>query len=91
MKRDVLYSLSTLQRYKQSALQKKELKAFFGKYFNENTICINFQFHDSKSRESCLIISICRQACFKGCSPKEAVITNSFVERLEKIHENIKA
>ena len=37
---DVLYSLSTLQRYKQSALRKKELIAFFGEYFNENTICI---------------------------------------------------
>ena len=34
---DVLYSLSTLQRCKQSALRKKE---FFGEYFNENTICI---------------------------------------------------
>ena len=37
---DVLYSLSTLQRYKKSALRKKELIAFFGEYFNENTICI---------------------------------------------------
>ena len=37
---DVLYSLPTLQRYKQSALRKKELIAFFGKYFNENALCI---------------------------------------------------
>ena len=37
---DVLYSLSTLQRYKQSALRKKELIAIFGEYFNKNTICI---------------------------------------------------
>ena len=36
---DVLYSLPTLQRYKQSALRKKELIAFFGEYLNENTIC----------------------------------------------------
>ena len=43
-----LYSLSTLQRYVQSALRKKELIAFFGEYFNENTICIDFQFHDPK-------------------------------------------
>ena len=34
---DVLYSLSTLQRCKQSALRKKE---FFGEYFNENTFCM---------------------------------------------------
>ena len=38
VKRDILYSLSTLQRDKQSALRKKELKAFFGEYFNENAI-----------------------------------------------------
>ena len=42
---------STLQRYKQSTLQKKELIAFFGKYFNENTICVYFEFHDPKSRD----------------------------------------
>ena len=33
----------------QSALRKKEWIAFFGDYFNENTICIDFQFHDPKS------------------------------------------
>ena len=32
---DALYSLSALQRYKQSALQIKELIGFFGEYFNE--------------------------------------------------------
>ena len=37
---DVLYSPSALQRYKQKALLKKELIAFFGEYLNENTICI---------------------------------------------------
>ena len=42
---------STLQRYKQSTLRKKELIAFFRKYFNENTICIYFEFHDPKSRD----------------------------------------
>ena len=26
---------------------------------NENTICIDFQFYDPKSQESCFIISIC--------------------------------
>ena len=53
VKRDILYSLSTLQRDKQSALRKKELKAFFGEYFNENAIiCIDFQFHEPKSQES---------------------------------------
>ena len=49
---------STLQRYKQSTLQKKELIAFFGKYFNENTICVYFEFHDTKSQDWCKIISI---------------------------------
>ena len=37
---DVLYSPSALQRYKQKALRKEELIAFFGEYLNENTICI---------------------------------------------------
>ena len=32
-----------------------------------------------------------RQDCFKVFSAKEAVILDSFVERLKKIHENIKA
>ena len=32
-----------------------------------------------------------RQGCFKGCSAKEAVIVDSFVVRLKKIHEKIKA
>ena len=32
-----------------------------------------------------------RQGCFRVCSVKEAVIMDSFVERLKKIHENIKA
>ena len=48
VKRGALYSLSTLQHYVQSALRKKELIAFFGEYFNENTICIDIQFHDPK-------------------------------------------
>ena len=37
---DVLYPLSILQRYKQSALRKKELIAFLEENFNENAICI---------------------------------------------------
>ena len=52
----MFYTLSTQQRYKQSALRKKELITFFGER-----------------------------------STKEAVIMDSFVEHLEKIHENIKA
>ena len=44
-----MYSLSTLQHYVQSALRKKEFMAFFGEYFHENTIYIDFQFHDPKS------------------------------------------
>ena len=42
--------------YKQSALRKKELIAFLGEHFNENTICIDFQFHNSKSQESCFYV-----------------------------------
>ena len=45
----MLYTLPTLQPYVQYALQKKELIAFFGEYFNENNIYIDFQFHDPKS------------------------------------------
>ena len=44
-----------------------------------------------KSQESCFIISICQQGCFKGFPAKEAVIMDSFVEPLKKIHGNIKA
>ena len=44
-----------------------------------------------KSQESCFIISICQQGCFKGRSAKEAVIIDSFAERLKKIQGNIKA
>ena len=40
--------LSTLQRYVQSSLQKCLLIAFFREYFNDNAICIDFQFHDPK-------------------------------------------
>ena len=29
-----------------------------------------------------------KQGCVKGCSAKEAVVMDSFVERLQKIHEN---
>ena len=36
---DVLCSLSTQQRYKQSALRIKELIAFFGEYFTFSEIC----------------------------------------------------
>ena len=43
-----------------------------------------------KSQESCFIISICQQGCFKGRSAKEAFIIDSFVERLKKINENFK-
>ena len=48
--REVLYTLCLLYSamYK-SALRKKELIAFFGEYFNEKTICIDFQSHDPKS------------------------------------------
>ena len=48
VKRGVLYSLSTLKHYVPSALRKKGLIAVFGEYFNESTICIDFQFHDPK-------------------------------------------
>ena len=54
--RGVLYSLSTIRRYKQSVLRKKELIAFLGEHFNENTICIDFQFHNSKSQEICFYV-----------------------------------
>ena len=40
----------------ESALRKKELIAFLGERFNENTICIDFQFHNSKSQESCFYV-----------------------------------
>ena len=45
-------------RYVQIALRKKQLVAFFVQYFYENTICIDFQFHDPKSQEGCFIIYI---------------------------------
>ena len=41
---------------------------------------------------SCFLISVLdRQCCFKRRFTKEANIMASFVERLKKIHENIKA
>ena len=72
-------------------LRKKKLIANFGEYFNESTIYIDFQCHNSQSLESCFIISIyARQGCFKGRTAKEAVIMDSFMKHMKKIHENIK-
>ena len=67
--RDVLYSLSSLQCYKQSALRKKELIDSLGEHFNENTICIDFQFHISKSQESCFYVPY--KAVLNGALRKE--------------------
>ena len=103
---DVLYSLPAPQRYKQSALRKKDLIAFFEteavcganqwtgfymitgsvlKELNENTTCI------VKVKRVVSWSPCARQGFFKMRSAKEAVIMDSFVERLKKIHENIKA
>ena len=40
----------------ESALRKKELIAFLGERFNENTICDDSQFHNSKSQASCFYV-----------------------------------
>ena len=56
MKEIISIIIIILQRYKQSALEKKELIAFLGEHFNENTIWIDYQFHNSKNQESCFYV-----------------------------------
>ena len=64
-------SLSTLQCYKQTALRKKELIAFFEEYFNESRIRIGFQFHNSKSQESCFNLYMLDSAVLKEALRKK--------------------
>ena len=50
----------------QIALQKKQLIDFLVEHFDENTIWIDFQFHDPKCQESCFHTLYAKQCYLKG-------------------------
>ena len=70
-------------------VRKKQLIALFVEYFNENTICIDFQFHDPKGQDFFQRHST--KLLFQRRSTKEGIIMAHFVGCLKKIHKNIKA
>ena len=74
---DVLYSLSTQQRYKKSALRKKELIAFF-----ESALMKYYMYR--KSQESYFIISICQTGLFQMALCERSSYNGLFCRALEE-------
>ena len=66
VQRSTLYFSVNFTVLVQIALQKKQLIDFLVEHFDENTIWIDFQFHDPKCQESCFHTLHARQCYLKG-------------------------
>ena len=72
----------------QVAQQKKQLAVSFADHIiqnYENTICVKFQFYNSKlSQKRCFMLCVCSSGLCKGCYTKEAI--DSFFRRAISIN-----